>query len=129
MFDISTEDIVIMHDRIVTEIGGRLGIREPGLLTAIVEKPNASFGGADLYPSLFDKAAALFEAICNYHVFVDGNKRTAIATLEYFLHKQGLVLSANQREKEKFTLATASTNPDLADVAAWIEKHCNEVKK
>lgn len=123
MQSIGINEIVEIHDRVIREIGGGQGIREPGLLAAIAEKPHASFGGSELYQTLFDKAAALFESLCNYHVFVDGNKRTAIVTLEYFLHKNGYILIASQNQKEAFTLSTATNNPDLANVAAWIKKH------
>ena len=123
---VSISEIVRIHDRIVSEIGGSLGVREPGLLAAVAEKPQASFGGTELYPTLFDKAAALYEALVNYHVFVDGNKRTAIATLEYFLYQNGFGLRAGKMEKERFTLHTATDNPELADIAKWIKQHTKE---
>lgn len=126
---VSITEIVTIHDRIVGEIGGSLGIREPGLLAAIAEKPQANFGGQDLYPTIFDKAAALFEALCNYHVFVDGNKRAAIATLEYFLNLNGFRLTADQARKEKFVLNTATDNPDLTKVTSWIKQHCKKAAK
>lgn len=126
---VSKKEIVAIHDAIVEATGGSLGLREPGMLAAVAEKPMAGFGDHDLYPSLYDKAAALFEAICNYHVFVDGNKRTAIAVLEYFLNRNGYSLDATKDEKEKFTLSIATSNPDLADVAKWIEKHSKKAKK
>ncbi|PIZ62897.1 type II toxin-antitoxin system death-on-curing family toxin [Candidatus Saccharibacteria bacterium CG_4_10_14_0_2_um_filter_52_9] len=126
---VSLSEIVVIHDRIIAEIGGSTGIREPGLLVAIAEKPLAGFGGQELYPSLFDKAAALFEALCNYHVFVDGNKRTAITALEYFLHQNGYHLTADKSQKEHFTLDTAMNNTDLKKIATWIKKHSKRTPK
>lgn len=126
---IEIDEIVFIHDRIIDEVGGSRGLREPGLLAAISEKPQASFGGKELYPSMFNKAAATFEALCNYHVFVDGNKRTAITVLEYFLHKNGYSLHASKADKEEFTLKTAAEKPDLADIAIWIKKHSRKAKK
>jgi death on curing protein len=120
---LNPQDIIRIHDRIIEETGGSLGLREPGLLAAVAEKPHASFGGEDLYPALADKAAAIFEALCNYRVFVDGNKRTAIACLEYFLHLNGQQLNASMAKREQFTLRIATTHPDLADVARWIQQH------
>ena len=126
MKPLSVRDILRIHDMVVQATGGSLGLREPGLLEAIVEKPQASFGGEDLYPSVIDKAAALFESLCNYHVFVDGNKRTAITTLEYFLHLNGLQLSADAKTKEDFTLNTATSHPDLSIMADWIKSNSHE---
>ncbi len=127
MYFVSINEIVRIHDRIVSEIGGSLGVREPGLLAAIAEKSQASFGGQELYPTIFDKAAALYEALVNYHVFVDGNKRAAIATLEYFLYQNGYTLQADKTEKERFTLHTATDNPDLTKVAEWIKRHAKKI--
>ncbi len=129
MSQLTSQDIIRIHDRVVELTGGSLGLREPGLLAAIVEKPNASFGGEDLYPALPDKAAALFEALCNYHVLVDGNKRTAITCLEYYLFLNTYQLTASQAEKEHFTLEVAGFHPDLADVAAWIHKNAKPLRK
>jgi death-on-curing protein len=126
---VSIGEIVAIHDRIISEIGGSPGIREPGLLAATAEKPQVSFGGDELYATIFDKAAALFEALVNYHVFVDGNKRTAIVTLEYFLYQNGLTLHADKMQKERFTLRTATDNPDLADIAAWIKRRTKKAKR
>ncbi len=124
---VSLNEIIKIHDRIIGEIGGSPGIREPGLLAAIAEKPQASFSGTELYPTIFDKAAALYEALVNYHVFVDGNKRTAISTLEYFLYRNGRHLTADKIVKERFTLDTATNAPDLADIAEWIKRHSAKI--
>ncbi|MCA1806779.1 MAG: type II toxin-antitoxin system death-on-curing family toxin [Actinobacteria bacterium] len=126
---VTIEEILIIHDTIVQETGGSMGIREPGLLVAITEKPRANFEGKELYPTIYDKVATTFEALCNYHVFVDGNKRSAIATLEYFLFKNGFSLKATAAEKEDFVLSTAKSHPDLADMATWIKKHSKKDTK
>lgn len=122
-----TSDILAIHEQITTAIGGATGLREPGLLASIVDKPKATFGGDDLYPTLFAKAATIFEALCNYHVFVDGNKRTAALSLYRFLYINNYDLSASNIELEKFTLGTAMGHPDLADVASWIKKHSKNI--
>jgi death-on-curing protein len=58
-----------------------------------------------------------------YHVFVDGNKRTAITTLEYFLFLNGHQLTATIIEREHFVVKIAATHPDLAEAATWIQAH------
>ena len=124
---LTADDIQLIHDQIVTEIGGSLGVREPELLASIAVKPQAGFGGEELYPDLYTKAAALYEALCNYHVFVDGNKRTAAISLYRFLVINGHDLTASNSELERYTLAVATSHPDLADAAAWIKKHAKPV--
>jgi len=61
----------------------------PTLLHAAVARPFATFGEVELYPTNFDKAAALFHSLIKSHPFMDGTKRTAFATAVYFLHERG----------------------------------------
>jgi death-on-curing protein len=59
-----------IHDLIITETGGLAGLREAGLLHAAVARPFAAFSGQALYPSDFDKAAALFHSLIKNHPFM-----------------------------------------------------------
>lgn len=123
MPSLNADDLLAIHQVVIEKTGGSMGLRDPGMLEAIAAKPNASFGGEELYPDIPSKAAAIYEAIVNYHVFIDGNKRTAVAALGLFLHQNDIELHASDREIERFTLQTATTHPDLADVAAWVRQH------
>jgi prophage maintenance system killer protein len=49
-------------------------------------------GGAELYPSVQEKAANLLYMIVKDHSFTDGNKRIAAALFVYFLDKNGALL-------------------------------------
>ena len=126
---LSPEEIVAIHDEIIVATSGSLGLRESGLLEAIAAKPQASFGGQELYPDLFIKAAALYEAVCNYHVFIDGNKRTAVITLYRFLVINGYDLSATNLQLETETLLIVKQKPGLADIAIWISEHTRAIKQ
>jgi len=53
-----------------------------------------SFGGAELYPSIEEKAANLLYFITKNHSFVDGNKRIAAACFIYFLQKNNALFNA-----------------------------------
>ena len=120
---ISAEELLMLHARVVDATGGSHGVRDVGLLQAIIVKPSAQFGGNELYPSIFKKAAVLLEAIANYHVFVDGNKRTAFMAAAYFLHINGYELVATNKAVEKTVLAVATKHMNLAALEDWIEKH------
>jgi prophage maintenance system killer protein len=52
---ITADDIVVIHDMAIEEIGGKLGIREPGLLVSIAEKPKTAFGKNEPYFNVFTK--------------------------------------------------------------------------
>lgn len=91
------------------------------MLVSITEKPKTSFGGEELYPDIFTKAASLYEGLCNYHVFIDGNKRTAAIVMYRFLVINGYELLATNKQLEDYTLFIAVNNPDLVEVGAWIK--------
>jgi death-on-curing protein len=46
-----------LHRRIIEQSGGADGIRDLGLAESALAQPQMSFGGAELYPTLADKAA------------------------------------------------------------------------
>ena len=78
-----------IHEIIITETGGLPGFREATLLHSAVARPFATFGGEDLYPTDFGKAAALFHSLIKNHPFMDGTKRTAFAAALFFLESLG----------------------------------------
>ena len=123
MASFNLEDLLTIHQTVIEETGGSQGLRDPALLKAIIAKPDASFGGEDLYPDLFSKAAAIYEAIVNYYVFIDGNKRTGVAALGLYLEQNHYTLEASNAEIESYTLELATNHPDLAEVAIWVAKH------
>src|SRR3990167_4750881 len=107
MHYITEEDILVIHARIIDQTGGSHGVRDVGLLKSITHKPKTMFGNKELYVGLFTKTAVLFEAIVNYHVFVDGNKRTAIAAASRFLYINGYELSTSNKKMVDFVLDPA----------------------
>jgi len=56
---VTLAEVVELHRRLLQATGGAPGIRDLGALESAVVQPKATFGGADLYPTLVDKAAAL----------------------------------------------------------------------
>lgn len=119
----SLDEIVALHFKITEQTGGSQGVRDWDLLSSALGRPQATFGGEDLYPDFFLKAAALIQSLSSNHPFVDGNKRTALATLEYFLYLNVFELKATQREKVDFTLWAENEKPKLEEIASWIKKH------
>ena len=82
-----------IHERVLAKGGGGLeGLRDAAMLHAAVARPFTTFSGAELYPTDFDKAAALFHSLIKSHPFMDGTKRTAFASAMYFLHERGYML-------------------------------------
>jgi len=121
---LTAEEIAAIHQRLLEETGGANGIRDFGLLFSLAEKPKTSFGGSELYSGIFMKAAVLLEALVNYHVFADGNKRTAFITAAVFLRVNGYYLRVKEIQGLQFMLAVANKRKKLTDIAHWLKTHC-----
>lgn len=70
------EDVITFHDKAIEKYGGSKGLRDFGALDSALNRPWQTFGGEELYPTCFEKAAAIAESVILNHPFVDGNKRT-----------------------------------------------------
>ncbi|MFG6119316.1 type II toxin-antitoxin system death-on-curing family toxin [Thalassobacillus sp. B23F22_16] len=76
----------------------------------------------EAYITIFDKAAALFESLARNYCFHNGNKRTAFASLDIFLNKNGYKLRKNDHEIEEYTVAVAKGKAGtISDIAGWLE--------
>lgn len=112
-----------MHSRVIEETGGSHGLRDSGLLLSIAERPKSAFGGKEFYKDMFAKAAVYLSSLVQYHVFVDGNKRTALIAAARFLHQNGYELRAGNKGIEGFVIRVAVEKPDIEEIAAWLKKH------
>ncbi|PIZ97229.1 MAG: type II toxin-antitoxin system death-on-curing family toxin [Candidatus Levybacteria bacterium CG_4_10_14_0_2_um_filter_36_16] len=120
---ISLDEVIAIHDNMVSLYGGSHGIRDLGLVESAISRPKATFGEKDLYPDIFSKAAALFHSLMFNHAFVDGNKRTTITTAARFLNLNGYELKATDREFVDFPLRVENNHLSFEEIAKWLEKH------
>ena len=56
---LSVEQVIKLHSEIIKETGGADGILDSRLLESAVNAPFQSFGGHDVYPTIYHKAARL----------------------------------------------------------------------
>lgn len=85
-------EVLEIHQDQIHQYGGCLGVRDLGLLQSALAQPPSSFAGEFLHKDLFEMAAAYAFHICGNHPFVDGNKRTALASALVFLELNGMTL-------------------------------------
>jgi death-on-curing protein len=88
---LTVEAVVAVHEQVLAAHGGSPGIRDTALLESAVAAPQASFGGEPLLKGGIEIAAAYLFYICRNHPFVDGNKRTALASCLVFLESNGFL--------------------------------------
>ncbi len=120
---LTPQQVLFIQSRLIAETGGQHGLRDLSLLESAVARPQATFGGADLYPGLFEKAAALLDCLVNNHPFVDGNKRAGITAAGLFLRANGYGLRTSSEELEAFTMRVATEHPPITELASWLETH------
>lgn len=104
-------------------LGRRPDVRDRRLLRAAAARPMLAAFGAEAYPTLLDKAAALLHALAAHHLFYDGNKRTATAAVTRFLALNGLAPTWSESGVYQFVLEIAQDRHDVPAVAAWLAAH------
>lgn len=117
---LSPQQILFLHYRLIESTGGAHGVRDLGALQSSAARPQATFGGDDLYPDLFAKAGALFESLARNHPFIDGNKRTAVAAAGLFLLRNDLLLETTQDDLYMFTMKMATGEAGAGEAAEWL---------
>jgi death-on-curing protein len=107
----------------IMAVAERLGVavRDPGLVESTVARPRSTVFGADAYPDLWTKAAALLQSLTRNHPFVDGNKRIGWIAATAFLTVNGAVsrrrLAALDQDAA-YDLVIAVCTGELRDVEA-----------
>lgn len=122
------KEVFELHRRIIEQSGGSGGIRDLAMLESALAQPRMTFGGADLYPTIIEKAVALAFSLINNHPFVDGNKRVGHAAMEVFLVMNGHEIHAPVDEQERIVLAVASGASDREALTGWLRAHVSEKK-
>src|SRR3972149_5022157 len=103
---ITLEEIVLVHERVIAETGGLLGMVNPGGLESALIRPFTAFSGYELFVDLHSKVAVLVDSIIAFHLFADGNKRTALVAADVCLRLNGYRLVPSG-EVERFFWAAA----------------------
>ncbi|MFN8378317.1 MAG: type II toxin-antitoxin system death-on-curing family toxin [Anaerolineae bacterium] len=120
---LSTEDLLninhaITHDPMVRDIH---------LLHSAVARPKLLLFGEPQFPALADKAAALMESLAYHHLFIDGNKRTAVQAVALFLERNGQHFDYDAARDADYVLAVARGEHDTDAIAAWIGERMDAV--
>ena len=79
---LTTDNVMAIHRRMIREFGGDPKVRDYGLLESAAMMPAAQFRGRFLHGGIPAMAAAYLFHLCTNHPFVDGNKRTVLASAE-----------------------------------------------
>ena len=123
MIRFSADKVKLLHQMIVQETGGSIGLRDEALLDSALDGVFLTFGGQELYPSKEEKGARLgYTLICN-HAFVDGNKRIGMYVMLTFLEVNGIHMDCSNKEVADTGLAVASGQMDYDALLQWVRSH------
>jgi len=56
---LTLEQVLILHQRVIEQSSGSIGVRDKGILESALAQPYMSYDGQELYPTLIEKVAAL----------------------------------------------------------------------
>ncbi len=121
MIFLSVEEVIQIHDELISEYGGLHGIRDMGLLVSAIEMPKSTMFGEYLHKSIFDKASAyLYHLVCN-HAFLDGNKRTGAATTLIFLGQNECYLKYDRKQFEELVCSVAQSKLSKEEISKFLQ--------
>jgi death-on-curing protein len=110
------EVLLILQDQI-RRYGGAYGVRDHDLLSSALAMSGTTFEGQYLHKDLFDQAAAYAFHLCQNHPFLDGNKRTALASALVFLSLNGIELDDPQEALYELMMNVSAKGLGKADIA------------
>lgn len=120
----TVEAVKAIHAEVLAAHGGSDGLRDEALLESAVAAPQATMLGKPLFTDPVEIAAAYLFYLCRNHPFVDGNKRTALATCLVFLSENELLPNEtlNPDAWEALTLNVAASRMDREQTTKRLQK-------
>jgi death-on-curing protein len=126
----TVEAVKTIHAEVLAAHGGGPGLRDRALLESAVAAPQATMTGEPLLTDRLEIAAAYLFYLCRNHPFVDGNKRTALATCLVFLSENELLSNEKLDTDawEALTLDVASSGIDREQTTKRLRKLLRSAK-
>ncbi len=120
----TAEAVKAIHTEVLAAHGGAMGLREEALLESALAAPQATMMGEPLFSDPVEIGAAYLFYLCRNHPFVDGNKRTALATCLVFLSENDLLPGENLNPSswEALTLGVAASRIDREQTTKRLRK-------
>jgi death-on-curing protein len=113
------QDVLDIHDVQLAQFGGASGLRDPGQLEAALFRPQTGY-----YADVIQQATALWESLSQNHPFIDGNKRTAFASMHVFLLINGVGLNVTAQASIPFVTGLYDTRSfQFAALESWLRTH------
>jgi death-on-curing protein len=122
---LTASQVVALHQRVMRRMGWNFApLRSEDLLESAVQRAQAAayYGGADLV----EQACVLAVGISQNQPFLDGNKRTALYGLVFYLRSNGLDFDGEPLEFAAQLIAvlerTSSLEETTQDFVLWVRE-------
>lgn len=125
---LSVPEVVAINLAVIQKYSPReqIGVKSQSLLESAVFRPQTTVLGDDAYPTLFEKAAALFESLGQNHAFHNANKRTAFTALIVFLNYNGLSFRMEHKQAEDLTVDMVEHKISFEELVGIIRLHSQQ---
>ena len=123
------EEVYEIYEAMVRVGGGKALVRDFTLLHSSVERPKATFGGIELYETVWLKAGAFIQSLVMNHPFTDGNKRTGFFSTKRFLFINGYNLQYTLDEAYNFCLRVDNDGLTVEQIGQWLQKHARKIER
>lgn len=109
------DELLVIVGRVT---GSENAVRDLGLLASAAERPHTHVFGTEVYPDMWQKAAALLHSVARNHALVDGNKRTAWLACLAMLRFNDIPTPAPDTDNaEAFVVAIAAGDMEVPEIA------------
>lgn len=123
MIWLRTDDVILLHSRLIRQTGGMDGLRDRDGLEAALAAPFQSFDGVELFPTEIEKIVRLGYGLASNHVFVDGNKRIGALSMQLLLRRNGYRLELHSGELADMFITIADGRANEQDLLIWTKQH------
>jgi len=120
---LTLDEVLALHEDQIQRYGGSAGLRDSRLLSSALGAVSATFVGRFLHQSVFEMAAAHLFHLAQNHPFVDGNKRTALASALTFLWMNDVEIEADDGALGDLVLGVAEGRTSKAEIAVFLQNH------
>jgi|WetSurMetagenome_2_1015567.scaffolds.fasta_scaffold226386_1 death on curing protein len=125
---LTVSEVIEIHDQEIVSAGGLSGVRDLNALDSALGAPQASYSGQFLM-DIFEMAATYLNSIAINHPFVDGNKRTALASSLTFLFMNGYEIDElYDEELADKTLELITRKITKSDLKEYFKSRSKEIQ-
>lgn len=127
VISLSVDLLKVLHKAVLeTDPKTVAGYTQESMIEGSMERALTQIYGIEPFESIIDKAAALMYSINAFHPFADGNKRTSLLAVYFFLLFNGYQFLITE---DAITLTVKIADRQIKDekiIAQWLRHHCRK---